>query len=926
MSLSMLWDMWNNKGEVAEGLLSAFTNPTQEVELGADWDRKAVGHNIPVDVGLLAKDIKTVVTHPKEAYEVGTGLIGGAWRHGLEKIMPQGVMDALGKVDEFVGYDSESDKAIASEAWQGLVATHGSLEKLQKYGNDHPVYLAAELSGLGFLARQVSKMVAPAVVKAMEATELGVPMETVINKYTKNLTPSGKGLLADQKFEALAVHGNPDGKKFMELDFDKIGTGMGVQKEAWGMNVSLQEETGVYFAGQVDPDLSKIYRDKLDNDYLTPLERDIWGDAELGIRPEVVKKRILEKYNPPTEFNATVQVPKATRAEIDRVMAEFEKYHDNSKAQLYGLDLHDDAIKLMINQEKPMLQQPLNVQELMKKHNAPSDMTGRQFYDKLAEEFAIEVGGEGARKMASLYLLENGIPGMEYIDDVTRSKSSIKQGLLTTEPLKYNYTLFDNSSHTMLTRQGKDIYKDALIASHNLEEGALLKHIGAEGQIPMPSLAITKANAPLDNFGEYTLLGTPSLITPSNKTKTYNADIYSGRAPYDSLKYKDPDAVFNSLDPQELQWLVGYTSRDWLTDPKVHHDYHSGNKTLASEKKIDYSTTIGQEYLRKIREKFDYLDPGALEKRLLHVEKARQAGYDPYDFENYEKMVTEVNKLHKEKHGNKVGRLINAYESVTIPEEGMLGETIRMMMNPKGYHTPTGKKRPDVPYDPKLALKKMREKKAYQPGAENMEGAGQTRAMTAREFKSLDEIKDARGNIVKGEGLFDEGFMQEFGALRQDLNKEIRDYAKLSYNDKEMVYNMIEDIIKTGEMSWFYRDKVDQSVRGEAGKKHIESLVDALKQKGKDLDTTYFESKPNRLVDLTEFKGAIVPKEIPKFVEKLLKNAGIQKILKYGSQKERKELFKKFPELMFAGLAVPTSGLLATQDDDEGKLNSGLLK
>ena len=667
--------------------------------------------------------------------------------------------------------------------------------------------------------------------------------------------------------------------------------------------------------GQIDKDLSKIYRDKLDNDWMTPLERDIWGDAELGIRPEVVEKRVREKYKGVDDFHT-----------IKRVMAEFEKYHDNSKAQLYGLDLHDDAIKLMINQEKPMLQQPLNVQKLMKKHNAPSDMTGRQFYDKLAEEFAIEVGGEGARKMASLYLLENGIPGMEYIDDVTRSKSIINDGLLTTEPLKFNYTLFDNSSHTMLTRQGKDIYKDALIASHNLEEGALLKHIGAEGQIPMPSLAITKANAPLDNFGEYTLVGTPSLITPSNKTKTYNADIYSGRAPYDSLKYKDPDAVFNSLDPQELQWLVGYTSRDWLTDPKVHHDYHSGNKTLASEKKIDYSTTIGQEYLRKIREKFDYLDPGALERQLLNVEKARQAGYDPYDFENYKEMVTEVNKLHKEKHGNKVGRLINAYESVTIPEEGMLGETIRMMMNPKGYHTPTGKKRPDVPYDPKLALKKMREKKAYQPGAENMEGAGQTRALAAREFKSLDEIKDARGNIVEGEGLFDEGFMQEFGALRQDLNKEIRDYAKLSYNDKGMVYDMIEDIIKTGEMSWFFRDKVDQSVRGEGGKKHIESLVDALKQKGKDLDTTYFESKPNRLVDLSEFKGAIVPEEIPKFVEKLLKNAGIQKILKYGSQKERKELFKKFPELMFAGLAVPTSGLLATQDDDEGKLNSGLLK
>jgi len=172
--MSFLWDMWENKGEVLGGLLSPFTNPTQEVEKGADWDRDVVAHNIPVDVGNIAQDVKTIVTHPKEAYESATGLIGGAWRTGLEKVMPEGVMDALGKVDEYVGYDSEPDKAMASEAWEGIVATHGGLEELKKYGNEHPVYLAAELSGLGFLARQVTKMVAPAVVKAMEATEMGV--------------------------------------------------------------------------------------------------------------------------------------------------------------------------------------------------------------------------------------------------------------------------------------------------------------------------------------------------------------------------------------------------------------------------------------------------------------------------------------------------------------------------------------------------------------------------------------------------------------------------------------------------------------------------------------------------------------------------------------------------------------------------------
>jgi hypothetical protein len=145
-------------------------------------------------------------------------------------------------------------------------------------------------------------------------------------------------------------------------------------------------------------------------------------------------------------------------------------------------------------------------------------------------------------------------------------------------------------------------------------------------------------------------------------------------------------------------------------------------------------------------------------------------------------------------------------------------------------------------------------------------------------------------------------------------------------NDKEMVNNMIEDILRTGKMSWYYRDKLDQSVRGEVGKEYIESIVGELKQIGQDLKTGYFESKSNRLVDIGEFKGAIVPKEMPEWVEKLLKSAGVQKILRYGSEKERKELFKNFPELAFASIAIPTGGLLATQDDEQGKLSGGLLK
>ena len=58
----------------------------------------------------------------------------------------------------------------------------------------------------------------------------------------------------------------------------------------------------------------------------------------------------------------------------------------------------------------------------------------------------------------------------------------------------------------------------------------------------------------------------------------------------------------------------------------------------------------------------------------------------------------------------------------------------------------------------------------------------------------------------------------------------------------------------------------------------------------------------------------------------MLQDAGIWKIFKYGDEAERIKLFRKFPELMFAGMAIPTGGLLMSQDNEQGKLSGGLLK
>lgn len=69
-----------------------------------------------------------------------------------------------------------------------------------------------------------------------------------------------------------------------------------------------------------------------------------------------------------------------------------------------------------------------------------------------------------------------------------------------------------------------------LIVQHNLSEEKLL-HAAKVGGLAVPSLAITNKKAPLDNFGEITLIGDKELISPSTTSKVYASDVYSPRYP-----------------------------------------------------------------------------------------------------------------------------------------------------------------------------------------------------------------------------------------------------------------------------------------------------------------------------------------------------------------------------------------------------------
>ena len=421
----------------------------------------------------------------------------------------------------------------------------------------------------------------------------------------------------------------------------------------------------------------------------------------------------------------------------------------------------------------------------------------------------------------------------------------------------------------MLTRNGEYIggIKNPLIAQHNLTESSLLKQ---EKGLPMPSMAIAKANSPMTGFGEVSLLAHPDLITPGAKAKAYSTDIYSGRQPDSRLEYTDLKTLKESIPESTLDFYGYYT--------------------------------------------VDNLTPGGLEAKVAVTPVYEELGYKTSDFASFALMRRQA-----ESDGHYVP------EPHITPEQ-YLGEVRHAIANPKGQYTPTGKKRDTVEWTPEAAHKVMKDKKAHLPGTEGLKGSGQARALTATQFKTLDAIKKSRDDIVD-EYQFDplsgeQDFKSYFTAHYSDAMEDVETLgAKLDdgYMPSFRYEDIIEDSIKGADLSW--TGWPDEAIA------KVTTITNQLKDVADGLPTEYFEVKRTDIVDLSKFKGAIIPEHAKK-AEKLLQDKGIEKIYKYGTEAERKSLFDKFPELYFSKVAMPTGaglGALSITEEAEAEHVEGIL-
>lgn len=382
------------------------------------------------------------------------------------------------------------------------------------------------------------------------------------------------------------------------------------------------------------------------------------------------------------------------------------------------------------------------------------------------------------------------------------------------------------------------------------------------GAMPMPSLAVTKSElATGDQYGEITFVGGYDIINPNKDkaNKTFAADIYSPRR-------EKPEYELNSDGIEYIKRQTGNVS-------KKGDSYWTSN--------IEYALNNGQDYLLK-------------EVYLASIGKISDLEGGTYS------IVQEMTDKQKADFKKWKNKLINEYTDKKIF---------------KGY-TPSGNRK-YVPYDLKNILQELKQK-ALRGSEEGMGGTAHAlRGVWADELKNIEEIRKRKDKLVDEETYkkLDNIIWDETAKLTDLLVSEklAEDLANDLVNPEEY---MIEEALKLIKPS-----SDIANILAKADLRSDKKAVDAVKKYMTLLKNTpvkYFESKPARAVDFSEFEGVLIPSDAEyDAVARELEEQGVKQVLRYGSKEEKNQLINRMQKVFFQNPNNPRGKFTRKADTGE---------
>ena len=536
--------------------------------------------------------------------------------------------------------------------------------------------------------------------------------------------------------------------------------------------------------------------------------------------------------------------------ELKKLTADYK--HDRAKATIIRLENGNSAIQYM---------QP------------PTEIKNVNISDLIATQDNI-VLGTNKTSGSPLVVKKNG---KFYIrDGHHRIAQKVNAGEQTTDVRVIDldqggYYGMDNSeikipNQTGLLGKNNEI-KDPLIVQHNINETALLES-DRLGGFPVPSLAVSKVDNPLLGFGDVTLVGNPNMAKPSGSNPVYRADAYTTRRPKPEIEVNKEAEAFAENN-------VTNVFKDIPKGSNVAElDGNYNNKSIAEDlyRGFEGGDTSNISLRAKYMIDKELLNPKDFETQYDIIKFVRNNFAETEDYTNY---ITKLKKDMIASGGNAKEKLFVTYTN-----------------NGRKY----------LPATLENYVKLMKKKRGA--GEETtFPSMGALRAKLTPKFRNITEVKSERNRVVNRE-KFEEVKNQvnlDYEDLLSDLSKKLPEKTDWRTSE-ELFEDLILNKLGTHPYSKPYEPFIDDAIKKSASE---------LRDKLKSIPTEYFEVKPQRAVGIEEFEGAIIPDNSLKSTEEILKRRGISKIFKYGSDEQRKELMKKFPELMFSvgGLGLLTYGL-----------------
>lgn len=486
-----------------------------------------------------------------------------------------------------------------------------------------------------------------------------------------------------------------------------------------------------------------------------------------------------------------------------------------------------------------------------------------------------------------------------------------------------------------------------LVATHNISLQNLMnliKDFDGAG-LPVPSIAIEKADSVHDDFGDVTLLFNKDTIDPEadSRNKVYNRDAWTSTFPEVEVKIKDEELqkiservhlneayletnIFNTSDKERIK-------QNFFNDLNVRKAFLKEQNIevtpVAYDKKPRFQmfTDIGvKKFLRKNNCSFDklvndidfrnkllndYYDSckikslankniQRLNKILDNCAKSKEI-YNSYKAEFEYAIEYAKGNVQKEINNSSYNDgVVNAIEKHKEEFEKYIEQILSEDVFGEKYIV-----RDDVdPYDDEGNLKSFDEThyiynidnvvKAMKIGASSVGGSftggvNYTSTFSTQEFGSIDEIHKNKGNIKE---LSEEEQSENQQKIIEILTPVIVEVSNSgSYNNDFLIASdNIVDAFKQSKTKNGVYNYLKQYYP--ALKKSTVDKLFKVRDEIANMPTRYFEAKPHRAVGFNEVMAAVIPADADESLKKALKRMNIP-LYEYADESQRADAARK---------------------------------